>query len=224
VLRRKILLVDDQQLFVECLRSTISTLAPDAFTIEVMYDVPTALRSIEQQRPSIILMDVQLPGMNGIKAVKHIHERYPEIKILMLSAFGFDDYVRDALQNGASGYLLKDIQPKALIEELSRVGGDKIVLSKGAGSLGEPGKPGTRSGSMPFPKWLLDLNEKERKILLYLSQGFSNQEIAEKVYLGNQTVRNYLSTIYLKMGVETRYEAILRAVSIHIEDLVEGGP
>ena len=169
-------------------------------------------------------MDVQLPGMNGIKAVKHIHERYPEIKILMLSAFGFDDYVRDALQNGASGYLLKDIQPKALIEELSRVGGDKIVLSKGAGSITEPGKPGTRSGSLPFPKWLLDLNEKERKILLYLSQGFSNQEIAEKVSLGNQTVRNYLSTIYLKMGVETRYEAILRAVSIHIEDLVDGGP
>ncbi len=210
--RRKILLVDDQQLFVECLRNTISTLAPDAFAIEVAHDVPTALRIIEQQRPAMILMDVQLPGMNGIKAVREIHARYPEIKILMLSAFGFDDYVRDALQNGASGYLLKDIQPKALIEELNRIGGDKIVLSKGAGS-----------GGAPFPKWLLDLNEKERKILLYLSQGYSNQEIAEKVCLGNQTVRNYLSTIYLKMGVETRYEAILRAVSIHIEDLVDGG-
>jgi len=211
--RRKILLVDDQQLFVECLRNTISTLAPDAFTIEVAYDVPAALRSIAQQRPAIVLMDVQLPGMNGIKAVGEIHERFPEIKILMLSAFGFDDYVRDALQNGASGYLLKDIQPEALIEELNRIGGDKIVLSKGAGS-----------GGSTFPKWLLDLNEKERKILLYLSQGFSNQEIAEKVCLGNQTVRNYLSTIYLKMGVETRYEAILRAVSIHIEDLVDGRP
>jgi DNA-binding NarL/FixJ family response regulator len=211
--RRKILLVDDQQLFVECLRNTISTLAPDAFTIEVAYDVPAALRSIAQQRPAIVLMDVQLPGMNGIKAVGEIHERFPEIKILMLSAFGFDDYVRDALQNGASGYLLKDIQPEALIEELNRIGGDKIVLSKGAGS-----------GGSTFPKWLLELNEKERKILLYLSQGFSNQEIAEKVCLGNQTVRNYLSTIYLKMGVETRYEAILRAVSIHIEDLVDGRP
>ena len=106
-----------------------------------------------------------------------------------------------------------------LIEELTKLGPDQIVLSKGASDA--IGLDGHGTAKTAFPKWLLDLNLSERRILLYLSKGLRNEEIAGKVCLGKQTVRNYLTTIYRKMNAETRYEAILLALDAHIKDLVE---
>ena len=218
---RHILLVDDQTLFVECLKNTIRTLAPDRFTVEVVHSADDALRTIGERRPDIVLMDVQLPGTDGIKATRLIHDRYPSVKIVMLSAFRFDDYVRDALRSGAGGYLLKDIEPRQLVDELGRLSDDQVVISRSAAAAIAPDRAAARDGGSPVPRWLLDLTAKERQILLHLSQGASNEEIAQKVFLGNQTVRNYLSTIYRKMEVSTRYEAILHALEAHIKDVVQ---
>jgi DNA-binding NarL/FixJ family response regulator len=217
---RHILLVDDQTLFVECLRNTIATLAPDLFTVEVVHSADEALHRIDRRRPDIVLMDVQLPGTDGIRATELIHERYPAVKVVMLSAFRFDDYVREALRCGAVGYLLKDIEPRQLVDELSRLSSDQLVISRSAAAAIAPDRSTTEGGRSPVPRWLLELTAKERQILLHLSQGASNEEIAQKVFLGNQTVRNYLSSIYRKMGVATRYEAILHALEAHIKDVV----
>jgi DNA-binding NarL/FixJ family response regulator len=218
---RHILLVDDQTLFVECLRSTIRTLAPDVFTVDVVHSADEALQKIGQRQPDIVLMDVQLPGTDGLRATRLIHEKYPCVKVVMLSAFRFDDYVREALRCGAVGYLLKDIDPHQLVNELGRLSDDQFVISRSAAAVIAPDRSTSSGAGAPVPPWLLELTAKERQILLHLSQGESNEEIAQKVFLGHQTVRNYLSAIYRKMGVATRYEAILHALEARIKDVVQ---
>jgi len=218
--RLRILLVDDQKLFVESLRQALRTFSADVDEVAIAYDGAAAVKVVEGFHPQVVLMDVHMPGMGGIEATRLIHSRWPDVKIVMLTTFGYDDYVRSALDGGAVGYLLKDISPEELLQAVKSIeGGGGVILSREIISQ-LSGTASIRAAARETPKWLAGLTNKERKVLLLVSKGFSNEEIADRLYLGNQTVRNYISSLYSKLGVDNRFEAMRTAIEAQINDLI----
>lgn len=198
------LLVDDQTLFVESLRTVLETRAKDLNVVGVAGDGEEALALTAELRPDVVLMDVRMPKMNGVEATRLIKMEYPATRILMLTTFDDDEYVIEALQYGAVGYLLKDMPPQELITAVRAVyeGGVLIsprVAAKIVGKLvqttGSPSAtPGEESSE---PEWLKDLSSREREILKLIAKGFDNEEIANRLHIAKQTVKNYVSMIYL---------------------------
>lgn len=211
----KLLLVDDQLLFLESLKIVIENMAPDMEVIGVAENGKEALKFIEKNLPDVILMDVRMPVMDGVAATKAIKEKYPQIHIVMLTTFDDDDYVKDALKNGAAGYMLKNIPPEMLISSIRAVASGAVLISPSiAGnlldSIKEEDKVETKTKSQA-PSWLSQLNSKEKSIIKLLIQGKTNTEIAAEIFVGPQTVRNYISGIYSKLDVANRAEAIRKA-------------
>ncbi len=219
------MLVDDQKLFVQSLRRAIQSITNEIEDIAIAYNGREAIEMIPSFKPSVVLMDIYMPVLDGIEATKVIHVKYPEIKILMLTTYGYDEYVKEAIDNGASGYLLKDILPEELIDTVKMIcdGKSNVVMSQDivkqiVGKI----KEGKRK--LPdideVPQWYKELSEKEKHILLLISKGYSNDGISERVYLGKQTVRNYISNIYSKLGVDNRFEAMRIAIESGIESFL----
>lgn len=219
-----ILLVDDQRLFASSLKSVLEAEADEIASVTIAADGEEAMRLIPTVDPDVVLMDTHMPKVDGIEATKRIHAEYPDVTILMLSAFGYEEYVRDAMSVGASGYLLKDITPEELIASIRNAAAGTVVLSPqvlpsvtGRGGAGR----GFRGRSdADATRWLGELTPRERLILFYIAKGYSNNEIADRVNIGSQTVRNYVSGIYAKMGANDRFEAIRMAIEANISALV----
>lgn len=219
-----ILLVDDQRLFASSLKSVLEAEADEIASVTIAADGEEAMRLIPTVDPDVVLMDTHMPKVDGIEATKRIHAEYPDVVILMLSAFGYEEYVRDAMSVGASGYLLKDITPEELIASIRNAAAGTVVLSPqvlpsvtGRGGAGR----GSRGRSdADATRWLGELTPRERLILFYIAKGYSNNEIADRVNIGSQTVRNYVSGIYAKMGANDRFEAIRMAIEANISALV----
>jgi DNA-binding NarL/FixJ family response regulator len=211
----RLLLVDDQVLFIESLKSVFQSRADDMEVVGVAHDGAEAVKLAEKLRPDIILMDVRMPRMDGVEATRVIHERFPESKIVMLTTYDDDCYVRHAIEYGAIGYLLKDMQPEDLFRAVRTVEkGAFLVTSSVMPRLiwSESGKfVATGEGDTKLPQWYYFLSRKERHILRLVAEGYTNQEIAERVFLATQTVKNYLSGIYEKIGVHDRPEATAKA-------------
>ena len=127
--RIRVLLADDQVLFVESLRTVLETRAEDFEVVGVAFNGREALQLVMEKHPDIILMDVRMPEMDGVEATKIIHETYPDIHVLMLTTFDDDEYVVEALNHGAAGYMLKDIPPADLIVSLRAVCKGSIIIS-----------------------------------------------------------------------------------------------
>ncbi|MDR0623897.1 MAG: response regulator transcription factor [Treponema sp.] len=212
-----ILLVDDQSLITESLNTFLSNYAEDVQVIGTASNGKEAVAITEKEQPHIILMDVLMPEMGGIEAVGLIKSKYPEIKIIMLSTYDEDEYVRAAILAGASGYLLKAISPTELITAIRALKNNviqispeiarKMVQQKYNGNEiknNDGGLPDIRE-SLP---WLKTLTNREREIFAYITLGYENEEIAEKLNLALQTVKNQVSTIYSKLGVKNRFEII----------------
>jgi DNA-binding NarL/FixJ family response regulator len=148
-----------------------------------------------------------MPVMNGVEAVRLIHQRHPEIKVIMLTTYDDDEYVKDALKYGASGYLLKDIPIEDLVAQIKSICTGKVaaispsILERLAQNIGDEGKD-------ELPPWFDELSRTERRILRLLVEGMDNAEIAAAVFLADQTVRNYIHNIYEKLGAENRAQAI----------------
>jgi len=159
-------------------------------------------------------MDVRMPEMDGVAATRIIHGRSPEIPILMLTTFEDDDYVREALSCGAKGYLLKNIPTGQLVASIRAVlSGAMLLDPRVLGALVGKGKQGVSAeqGDAPAiakPQWFDRLSRKEKQILGLMVEGFHNDEIAVKLFMAPQTVRNYISRIYDKTGAEDRVQAI----------------
>jgi DNA-binding NarL/FixJ family response regulator len=218
----KILLADDQTLITESLNTFLSNYAEDMTVIGTASNGQEAVAITEKERPDIILMDVLMPEMSGIEAVGVIKNQYPEIKIIMLSTYDEDEYVRAAILAGASGYLLKAISPTELITairalknnviQISPEIAQKMVRQKYNGKEILNGNDTTNGTDLPgitesLP-WLKTLTNREREIFTYITTGYENEEIAEKLNLALQTVKNQVSTIYSKLGVKNRFEII----------------
>lgn len=209
----KIVLVDDQTLFVESLKTVLETRADDMEVVGVANDGKQAVEVVAETCPDIVLMDVRMPVMNGVESTRLIKERYPDTRVLMLTTFDDDLYVIEALRLGAVGYLLKNMPPAELISAIRAVyeGGVLIspqVANKLVGLLTNPqSKAEGDHDSDRVGSLVNQLSSREKEILQLMAEGLDNKEIARKLYIAEQTVKNYVSVIYSKLGVRDRVQA-----------------
>jgi NarL family two-component system response regulator LiaR len=156
----------------------------------------------EQYQPDIVLMDVVMPVMDGIQATKELHERYPDIKILVLSSFQDHESVYAMLRNGAVGYLTKDALSQDLADTIRATMQDKMVFSSEAGA---------QLLSPPQPAVDYHLTDRELEVLVLLAEGLTNQQTAHQLSISQSTLKYHMSNIYRKFGVQTRSEALVLA-------------
>jgi DNA-binding NarL/FixJ family response regulator len=206
-----LLLVDDQVLFIESLKRVLESLAPDIKVDTTAYNGATAIELLDEYTPHIVLMDVKMPVMDGVEATKIMHQKYPDIHIIMLTTFDDDDYVFEALRNGAVGYILKDISPQELITSIRAVHNGSVLISPSVAKTlirDKPSKAKIESETNDEPIWFQSLSSREKEILKCMVEGLKNREISEKLFIAEQTVRNHVSTIYAKIGENNRYHLI----------------
>lgn len=217
----RILIVDDQRLFAESLRTVLESMDSDFTVVGLAENGEAALAVVDELAPSIVLMDVRMPRLDGVETTRQLHFRRPGLPILMLTTFEDEDYVRQALQYGASGYMLKSISPAELVSCIHAVLNGAVSIDPRvlAGLIRSPTKPAAEMAAraeaegQPDDTWPDRLNRKEKQILGLMVQGFNNKEIAARLFMAEQTVRNYVSRLYEKIGVGDRVKAIQRARS-----------
>lgn len=188
-----ILIVDDDPLVCESLRVLLSREA-DMKICDVAHDGSAAITSCKLVQPDVILMDIRMPGMDGIQATREIKKAWPQIRIMMLTTFQDEQNIRLALLAGAEGYLLKSTQVTSMAQQLRALySGSSILDAEVLKSLTQPKKDD-----------LEDLTPREKDILELVAQGCSNREIAEQLFIGEGTVRNVLSIILDKLELRDR--------------------
>ncbi len=221
--RIRVMLADDQVLFVESLRTVLETRAEDFEVVGVAFNGREAIQLVMETHPDIILMDVRMPEMDGVEATRIIHGSYPDVHVLMLTTFDDDEYVVEALNHGAAGYVLKDMPPADLIVSLRAVCKGSIIISPQVANKllrireGE-GKPEEGAEARPRPlsdgSFLRYLSRREVEILRLIGTGADNARIARKLSIAEQTVKNHVSVIYSKLHVHNRMQAMKLANSL----------
>ncbi len=207
----RLLLVDDQKLFVESLKYVVEARAPDIEVVGVAEDGEEAVRLVERLAPDVVMMDVRMPGMDGVEATRRIRARWPAVSIVMLTTFKDDEYVRFAMKYGAAGYLLKNIPPSELIGAVRAVrrGRRPIAPSVAEVLRQERGSEGSLAA---HEQLLQTLSPREKEVLHLIVQACDNRQIAERLSVAEQTARNYVSAVYAKLGVTSRMQ-LLRMMS-----------
>ncbi|RIH88713.1 response regulator transcription factor [Calidithermus roseus] len=212
----RILLADDHALFRQGLRSLLEAEA-DFRVIGEAKDGREALRHALEARPDIILMDIQMPGLDGVQATQEILREWPQAKVIMLTMYRQDAYVFEAVKTGARGYLLKDADAKELLEAIRRVQAGEVLLDA---EMAEQIIQDFKSKHESTPKPHAELSDREVQILKLVAQGYTNLEIASELSLSEKTVRNRLSDIFQKLHLNNRTQAALYALR---EGLAESG-
>lgn len=222
-MRIKVLIVDDQELFASGINIILSGQARSEISvIGIARNGKEAVTFVESSRPDVILMDVRMPVMDGVEATKIINQKHPDIKILILTTFDDDQYVLDALSYGAFGYVLKNIKPDELVMSIKSVYagnyfvcpsvGYKLVRQANKGLQLETERDAQNHGEINFLlSHFEELSNREAEILQLVLQDFDNREIAERLCIAEQTVKNHISAIYTKLDVPDR---------IHVKKLV----
>ena len=209
----KVLLVDDQQILAEGIKSVLET-SSDVEVVGIASDGIVAVEMCAERKPDVVLMDIRMPNMNGVVATKRIKEIDDNIKIIVLTTFDDSDYILSAINNGASGYLLKDIGATALIDAIKNAyNGDTILPAKIAKKITDAAAMVTNDKEYKLKK-AFNLSEREVEIALMLYDGFTNRQIASALKLTDGTSRNYISSIYLKLGVDGRAAAVEKIRSL----------
>jgi DNA-binding NarL/FixJ family response regulator len=208
----RVALVDDQSLVRAGLRALL-----EAEGLEVVGEAGDGLEGValvERERPDVVLMDIRMPELDGLEATRRIvaDERLADVRVVVLTTFELDEYVFEALRAGASGFLLKDVQPAQLVEAIRVVARGEALLAptvtrrlldRFAHTLpGPPEKP---------PPELASLTEREREVLGLLAGGLSNAELAERLFLSETTVKTHVSSILRKLGLRDRVQAVVLA-------------
>jgi DNA-binding NarL/FixJ family response regulator len=205
----KVIICDDQEVVCQGLKAILGT-AGNLKVIGIANNGQEALDLITEKTPDVILMDLKMPVMNGIQATKAVKVLSPEVKVLVLTTYDADAWLFDAIRNGADGYLLKDTSRENLIQAIEEIAvGETPVDAKVAGKLFDE----LSSRALPADTTLGEnLTEREREVLKHIAQGMSNAEIAQALFLSEGTVRNYVSSILEKLGVEDRTKAAVMAL------------
>lgn len=209
-----VLIVDDQPLIREGLAALLS-LRPEVQIIGTATNGEEAYVFAKQYKPDIILMDIRMPGMNGVEGTKIIKTHLPEIKILMLTTFNDSELIFSALEEGASGYLLKDMSTDTIIQAMMTVQAGGIVLPPESTNLmlKEMKKIKDISGTeVKAPAALNELTSREMDVLKYIGYGHSNIEIANKLYITEGTAKNHVSNIINKLELRDRTQVAIFAV------------
>lgn len=204
----RVLIADDHPLF----RHGIAALLQAAAAFEVVGEARSGEEAValaEQIQPDVILMDIHMPGLNGIEATRRILHTSPHIRILMVTMSEDDASMFAAMRAGARGYVLKDAQKEDLLRAIRAVGRGEAIFSPAVATRLIDFFAAPRPTLLPqaFP----ELTDREREILELIAQGHSNPEIAERLVLSPNTVRNYVSNIFSKLQVVDRAQAIVRA-------------
>jgi DNA-binding NarL/FixJ family response regulator len=214
----KILIVDDQKLFSDILKKTLENNNEYDFIVTVANNHENVMPLLAENNFDIILMDIHMPGKDGITITKEITRKYPSSKILILTAFGYDDYVKSALKAGAVGFLLKDITSEELTGSIIGASKGTRILSPSVFNYTD-NQINTEMENEEIPEWYSRLSHRHRELLTLVMQGYSNEEIAETLHLSMQTVKNYLSIIYSTLNVKNRFQAMRLAMKYKIDQV-----
>ncbi len=209
----KILLVDDQIILAEGLKSVLQT-CNDFEVVGIAIDGVEAIRMARRFKPDVVLMDIRMPVMNGVVATKHIKEYDDNIKIIVLTTFDDSDYILSAINNGACGYLLKDISAHVLFAAIKNAyEGDTILPSKIARKITNAAMFVSNDKEIKLKK-AFNVSDKEVDIIFMIKDGFTNRQIASALKLSDGTARNYISGVYSKIGVDNRADAVAKIKAV----------
>lgn len=206
----RLLLVDDQDLIRRGLKALLGT---DP-TLEVVGEAANgqeAVTQVAQLNPDVVLMDVRMPGTDGVAGTQQICQQFPDTKVLMLTTFDDQEYVTQALQAGASGYLLKDTPFDELTQAIALV--HKGYTQIGPGLATQVLTHPTPANSGDLEPWL-GLSEREQDIVRLVAQGHNNREIAQSLHIAEKTVKNYLTNILSQLGLRDRTQLAIAALKI----------
>ncbi len=203
----KVLLADDQAILADGIRSVLSS-CPELEVVGRARDGFEAVELVQKLSPDVVLMDIRMPNMNGVIATQEIKRMSPETKVLVLTTFDDSDYILGAINNGASGYLLKDTSAAALIDAIKNAyEGDTILPAKIARRIADAAKLVTSDREIKLKRKFL-FSDREVEIAVMLYEGFTNKQIASALKLSDGTARNYISAIYEKLGASSRTDAV----------------
>jgi DNA-binding NarL/FixJ family response regulator len=219
----RLLLVDDQQLIRLGMRMVLEADAGFEVVGEAA-DGHEAVEAVERLRPDVVLMDVRMPGMDGIEATRRVVAAHPESRILILTTFDLDEYAFAGLHAGASGFLLKDARPAELATAIRAVAsGDAAVSPRvtrallelfapqlpAADAAGAAASPSAQA-AQPDARFA-SLTEREREVLVAMAEGLTNTEIAERLYLSESTVKTHVGRVLMKLELRDRVQAVIYA-------------
>ena len=202
----RVLIADDHRLILDGMRRALE----DDGGFEIVGETQNGaqvLPLVSEHRPELVVLDVRMPGMDGLQCLEEIRRRFPEIKVVMLSASTSAELIETALRRGASAYVLKSVDPSDLPSTLRQVISGTVFSTIGAAE-----------GSAPSGAKAAGLTEREVAILTELAQGRSNDEIAKALWVTQQTVKFHLTNIYRKLGVKNRTEATRAAYRLGLAE------
>ncbi|GGK02973.1 transcriptional regulatory protein DegU [Lentibacillus kapialis] len=217
--RTKIILIDDHKLFREGVKRILE-FEPSFDVIAEGDDGNVASKLVRQHKPDVVLMDINMPKVNGVQATTDLVRKFPNTYIIILSIHDDESYVTHALKTGAQGYLLKEMDSEALIEAIKvvREGGSYIHpkvthnLVQEYRRLAQDNAAAVMEGAVEYHKPLHLLTRRECEVLQLLADGKSNRGVAERLYISEKTVKNHVSNILQKMSVNDRTQAVVSAI------------
>jgi NarL family two-component system response regulator LiaR len=203
----RVLIADDHAVVRQGLR-TFLELQKDIEVVRDVADGEAAVAAAEREAPDVVLMDLVMPGVDGVEAIRRIRERRPGARVLVLSSFLDDERLFPAVRAGAAGYLLKDVEPQELVRAIRTVhGGEALLHPAVAARLMEEFADGS-----PPPPDAADLTSREREVLTLIARGLPNKLIARELSISEKTVKTHVSSILGKLGLTDRTQAALYAV------------
>ncbi len=214
----RILVVDDHEVVRLGLRSLLSN-QPDFAVVDEAASADEALEKVSLHHPEVVILDIRMPGKNGIEACREIKERFPDVHVLMLTSYAEDEMLFDAISAGAAGYVLKQGGGEELVRAVRRVAEGDALLDPAVTQrvLARVREATRREQAAAFR----DLTEQELRVLGLVSEGLTNKEIAKELFLGEGTVRNYVSSILSKLDLTNRAEAAAYAVRHALHEFLD---
>ena len=204
-----VFLLDDHEVVRRGVRDLLEA-EPDIQVVGEAGTASSALARIPALRPDVAVLDVRLPDGDGVTVCREIRSRMPEVACLMLTSFGDDDALFDAIMAGAAGYVLKQIRGTDLVGAVRTVAAGPVDARRPRGRAGDGQAP--RPSHKPDP--LAGLTPQERRILELIGEGLTNRQIGERMFLAEKTVKNYVSALFAKLGMERRTQAAAYAVRV----------
>jgi NarL family two-component system response regulator LiaR len=204
----RVVICDDQDVVREGLRTILKS-AADIEVVGLAGNGTEALELISARAPDVVLMDLKMPGMNGIQATREIAARFPRVRVLVLTTYDADQWVFDAIRSGAAGYILKDTPRDGLVQAIKDTAAGRTAVDPDvAGKLFNHVKQSPAEDA----DLTAGLSEREREVLDLIARGLSNADIAARLYLSEGTVRNYVSGVFTKLDVSDRTQAAVLAL------------